>query len=666
MCFGTTKFLKEKFGKGHKLIISFNGEINPEIAVATLTSFSPFLRPLKQSPMVLEFLMPSAVVGTTEFLKLLKYLENKGKKEIQVSTYGLTEPSLEDVFFEVVHEKNPDQLEISTASDIKATQKLQKATEVPPGVKLTCLQFYGLLVKRFHLTRRSIITFILQIFAPLLIVVLLLVLSKSILKSTNNGSAGVLVSPWPDNNQITLFYGREPTTGTALPQPYLDQILQFGITARCLTSNPVNGLTCTYPLLTELPDTVPTSGGVVSCQCQKSCPALASGLAPGQTKLPSMDILLNLDNRNISDYILKNYNTRFVGGYKVGRVPTLSSNYFTSIGQIVSASLGSTIDPIWASLDREWLTGESFNYHFMEIWAGKTFEGQQQSVEETKFIDIRAALLNGLNNPILRSQVSRDVLLNHGIVLYAEETNLKSNELSTSEMIGGYVVSLFALYAFLIPTNPVVLFVVSDKASSNKDLQMLMGLTSLLYWVANFIWDFLLYLVSVALVIAVMAASPDSFDLDLLAALGVALLYGLNMILLCYVLSFVFKAGRNAILFVELTAIVFNITSLVLQLWATETWYESVDTLLNFIPPYFASEGLFIAASYQYYNRLGQQVMDWSLLGKRFVISALVSGLLIITLILLEKSLFRRVVDSLKRSCCKKRAAIQVSLELVQ
>lgn len=70
-----------------------------------------------------------------------------------------------------------------------------------------------------------------------------------------------------------------------------------------------------------------------------------------------------------------------------------------------------------------------------------------------------------------------------------------------------------------------------------------------MFWLANFSWDMLLYIVSVLLVFLLMLIFKSTFDgVDYGIFMTAALLFGCAMILLSYWLAFSMPSGRTAVL----------------------------------------------------------------------------------------------------------------------
>lgn len=100
--------------------------------------------------------------------------------------------------------------------------------------------------------------------------------------------------------------------------------------------------------------------------------------------------------------------------------------------------------------------------------------------------------------------------------------------------------------AFLTATF--IIFLIKERSSGSKHLQKVSGVGSFAFWISNFVWDFINYLIPVALIIVVFAAfQTEAYfeDSRLGIVLLIFLLYGWSFLPLTYNVSFLFSTAAS-------------------------------------------------------------------------------------------------------------------------
>jgi ATP-binding cassette, subfamily A (ABC1), member 2 len=123
-----------------------------------------------------------------------------------------------------------------------------------------------------------------------------------------------------------------------------------------------------------------------------------------------------------------------------------------------------------------------------------------------------------MNNQLLRANVrkslkninSDSVNLNlrtsqYGITVINHPMNQTNNYLSTEYLLQGsdVLISIFTIVAMSFVNASFVLFLVYERSIKSLHLQFLIGLNPLLYWITNFIWDMLNYMLPASCVIII-------------------------------------------------------------------------------------------------------------------------------------------------------------------
>lgn len=217
---------------------------------------------------------------------------------------------------------------------------------------------------------------------------------------------------------------------------------------------------------------------------------------------------------------------------------------------------------------------------------------------------------------------------------------------------------MFASLALLMPIMGVLLVAVNEAATGNRQLQYLMGLSRLVFWVGNGLWDVLLYLLSLGLVVALVSCFPQSFSLTYSVFVSAAVLYGVSMIALSYWLTFVFGTARSALLAVGCANTVLTFAAMILAAFSSESWYTSVNTILQLCPSYFLTSALVTDQGYQQLA-VPKQPFEWDNLGKSYFIQ----GMFVLCVLLLLTHCELGILDFLCCRCCGRSGEVDVDAQ---
>lgn len=163
--------------------------------------------------------------------------------------------------------------------------------------------------------------------------------------------------------------------------------------------------------------------------------------------------------------------------------------------------------------------------------------------------------LNALNNAVYKyftKSSGRITTINHPL---PRTTSQSIDDLNRNGV--GFNISFNILFGMAFLASSFVVFLVQEKASKAKHLQLVSGVSPFVYWSASFAWDMINYLIPVVLIIIIFAA----FDVPAYSGerLGyvtlLLLLYGWAIIPLVYLTSFIFSVPSTA--FIRLT--IFNV-----------------------------------------------------------------------------------------------------------
>ncbi|XP_075300324.1 phospholipid-transporting ATPase ABCA7 isoform X3 [Opisthocomus hoazin] len=297
------------------------------------------------------------------------------------------------------------------------------------------------------------------------------------------------------------------------------------------------------------------------------CPPGAGGPPPPQVRRGSGEVLQNLTGRNISDYLVKSYpqiirgglrnkkwvNEQRYGGLSLGAG---SSQDLPSAAELDAAVLelrtlfditpGSPSDRLLRNLSR-FVEGLDARRN-IKVWFNN--KGWHAMV----------SFVNVASNGLLRAWLpaGTDPAL-YGITATNHPLNLTKEQLSEAALMATSVdvlVSICVIFAMSFVPASFVLFLIEERVSKAKHLQFVSGMKPITYWLGNFAWDMCNYLVPALLVIIIFLcfqqkAYVSSANLPSLVLL--LLLYGWSITPLMYPASFLFSIPSTA--YVALTCI---------------------------------------------------------------------------------------------------------------
>lgn len=122
------------------------------------------------------------------------------------------------------------------------------------------------------------------------------------------------------------------------------------------------------------------------------------------------------------------------------------------------------------------------------------------------------------------------------------------NQLQLNNTISGFFGSFIFSLALAFKFASIISFIVKEREDRSKHQQIVSGMKLSSYWLANYLYDYILYLIlAVAALILISALDVSSLTGDSLGATwALFILYGLAYIPFTYIAAFVFKDYGNA------------------------------------------------------------------------------------------------------------------------
>uniref|UniRef100_A0A3B4GMZ5 P-type phospholipid transporter n=1 Tax=Pundamilia nyererei TaxID=303518 RepID=A0A3B4GMZ5_9CICH len=482
--------------------------------------------------------------------------------ELGISSYGLSDSTLEEIFLRVAEETGVDtEAEVPGSHIVFFLSAEPQETDllngdghggVPAtGWWLTWQQLRALFIKRWLYARRSRRGIFAQIVLPAVFV--LIALLFSLIVPPFGKYPALQLHPWMYGEQYTFFSNDDP--GNPAMENLLEALLdQPGFGTKCMEkednmTDPQceagRGGLFMRPQLSYSTWDMFSRGNwsrdrpSPECQCSTEdvyrmlpeCPEGAGGLPPPQIKRPTGDILQNLTSYNISDYLVKTYSQ------------ILKKSVFLSV--FVSSVCFS---PDFKESD----LGDASRYLCLlkrSLFCAQVWYNNKGWHAMVSFVNV-------MNNGLLRASLPPGPeRRKHGITAYNHPLNLTKEQLTEVAMMTTSVdvlVSICVIFAMSFVPASFVLFLIEERVSKAKHLQFVSGVKPILYWLANFTWDMLNYTIPAIMVVLIFISfQQQSYvsETNLPALILLLLFYGWSITPLMYPASFVFTVPSTAYVF---------------------------------------------------------------------------------------------------------------------
>uniref|UniRef100_A0A6Q2X4B5 P-type phospholipid transporter n=1 Tax=Esox lucius TaxID=8010 RepID=A0A6Q2X4B5_ESOLU len=668
-CCGSPLFLKNCFGVGFYLtLVRRMKDIRKKECSCTCSTFSckiiltPLLGNVDSITALIHHHVPDAKLIEAIGQELTFLLPNKGFKhrayaslfreleetlgDMGLSSFGISDTSLEEVeTYAGLKQANGTRLRAEDCSDGKGSRQIK-------GASLVMKQFLALLVKRFHHATRSLKDFLAQIVLPASFVLIALVFTMIV--PPFGEYPALTLSPWMYGQQFTFFSNERQ--GNYQMTRFAKALLNPpGLGTRCMSGVDLKNLPCENETLDwETPEVSPIVTNILqspawnpldpspSCQCSTNkkltmlpiCPVGAGGLPPKQRKEATGDILLDLTERNISDYLVKTYPSL------IRRRSQSSSDIIVVVLKYGGLSVGGQL-PILDVSPKQ----------IQDVWYNN--KGWHAMV----------AFMNVANNAILRAYLPRNANpMEYGITAVNHPLNLTKEQLSEVTVLKtsvDAVTAICVIFAMSFIPASFVLYLIQERVSKAKHLQFVSGVSPLVYWVANFFWDMVNYSLSTAMVVGIFVAFDKkcyTSAANLPALVLLLLLYGWSVTPMMYPMSYVFNIPSTAYVSLSCINLFIGINSSALT-FILEL-FENNRSLLEFnewlkkgllvFPHFCLGRGLIDMAMNQavtdVYAHFGEDhAMDpfkWNFVGKNLVFMAVEGFLYFLLNILIQYRFF--------------------------
>ncbi|KAJ7410443.1 retinal-specific atp-binding cassette transporter isoform x1 [Willisornis vidua] len=273
------------------------------------------------------------------------------------------------------------------------------------------------------------------------------------------------------------------------------------------------------------------------------------------------------------------------------------------------------------------------------------------------------SFLNVANNAILRANLrTGQAPEEHGITAINHPLNLTKEQLSEVTVLTtsvDAVVAICVIFAMSFIPASFVLYLIQERVTKAKHLQFVSGVSPVIYWLTNFMWDIVNYTLSAGMVVAIFTgfnkkayASPT--NLPVFVAL--LLLYGWAVIPMMYPASSFFSVPSTAYVALSCINLFVGINSsaitFILELFENNPsllkFNKTLKNVLLVFPHFCLGRGLIDLAMNQavteVYARFGEEHVSnpfqWDFVGKNLIAMAIQGVVFFILNLLMQHRLF--------------------------
>lgn len=620
---GSSLFLKNRFGIGYHLTLVQNEKVDMGAIDHLIKSQIPKASFESRVGSEIDYILPQE--STSTFKALFRGLEEE-RGPLGIDSFGVSVTTMEEVFMkvgEMVDNEDAAGMMRRQSSVIPPpTPALNGNGHAPgepviytngaPGVKdpnvkvsifgmstgknelvtgfyLKLLQFKAIFVKRFLCALRDKKSVITQFFLPIIFVILGIVLLKTSSGQTDD-KARLLnlknISAFAPAASANVFYADLTVGNPGEPFEYLEPIM---------TSLSVNSMNITDALLNKMADN-------------------AGNLVNGETRTSNSQCC-DYNNLVLSDYCREFLYNDGDGRTLCEEVTTfgyyncktcLTNTGFTSeedcpIGANTSAIPDATVymsDYILGIADTmNFFYNNVAGYILITEPAGNP---KLQIWYSNQGLHIPAEALNGASNIMLKYYTNDSYSIK--TTNYPLPRNAESQQNAAIGSTETFYFALLCLFGLAFLTASFILFVVNEKQTKSKHLQFVSGLDTVTYWLSNYCWDIINYLVIwLVIVILVAATQVTGYSGQNLASFVVVLLlFGMAAISFVYLSSLMFNSSVIAYALMAFALSLIGMGSLIavfiLEILEEETAAEITDYVFNLLPTHALARSLMAMA----------------------------------------------------------------------
>ncbi|XP_033117050.1 phospholipid-transporting ATPase ABCA1-like isoform X2 [Anneissia japonica] len=503
-------------------------------------------------------------------------------------------------------------MSLSTQENILGEERRVK------GINLIRRQFWALFIKRFHHARRSKKGVFAQVILPVAFVCISMLFAIIIPPLSQPRSLALVPWNYDPNN---VFYSNDAPSNLFAAEMEDNLVNYPGIGTRCMDGNPVPDKPCdpeNATMWTRLGQSVDTSQ---SCSCETGyqvCPSGAEGPEPPHRVTESTDTLYNLTGRNISDYLVKtmeDFILQRFGGFSFLEVADFSNLTRNISNEIIANLSGTNLEEQFPEADPDLIPSVDTIKEIYEVLQDLTERYNSKVWWNNNGWHALPTYISVMNNMLYRANVNSSQLSSYGITAYNHPLNYTQVQLNEKALLRSSIevaVATFVVFAMAFIPSSFIVFLIGERTSKAKHLQMVSGINPTIYWVANFCWDLVNYIIPACLVICVfLIFQQDSYvgPHNLPCLILLLILYGWAITPLMYPATFVFSVPSTAYVALASANIVIGIVTMsatfILEFLSEDEHLTNVNNMLKILflvfPQYCLGRGLIDMATNQLY-----------------------------------------------------------------
>lgn len=579
---GPTLELQQQYGKGLQLNISQGIKSNPPTEVTSVSSSRMSMSSLRSNSDQIDAhisrIVPRAEKIThsaqkrsytlpvdegkdySKYHELFAVLENE-KKELEISTFSIASPNLEDIFLSMTSEAN-----FVMKENIKSKQKFwQRHTQVGNKLDTQSLSdtesnfetsmlihskreisvmnaFTALLYKRYKRMVRDRKMMVTSFLLPSILLIFAMILGKI---RPETSSPALLMTP--------SIYGPESYTFLSIPE--------HNLVSDALKNPPGIGTTCMQGFK--------SSSSFTECSFQKNITT---------TEKVDQDCSCSKDNWHCKSSS---------SGYQLSKQKMNSSD--------ILVFLSETVHP------NKWILDTHYQYVEKQYGGWRLSKNRSIVYYNNKGFHSSASYLNSLNNARLRAGLKSDQNpKDYGITVYNHPFRSTQGQIlgqSILQHVSDYTLALFLLTVVSFVPVSSIIYLIQERTTEEKLVLKTFGVGPIMYWTVNLVWDSMIaivFLLVSAATIKIFGIKSFSADLNFVATLLLFFLFCLSINTMIYLIEKAFTEPGVGQVLVFTGSLLTGVLTLILMLLMQMYWWikpladarKLLKTLFLILPPY--------------------------------------------------------------------------------
>lgn len=571
-CAGSGMYLKNRYGQGYRITVATTNKSQDSSEVEHfMQQYIQETKLVHQSGNDKTFAIPIEIAQSPKMINLLEHFE-ESKDKLGVSSFGISEPTLEDVFFKSTGSKakaNNEHIK-NYGATLNREETARKSTlNHLTGFELIWAQFVALIMKRKWITFRSRSTVIMQILLPMSFVLVMILISQG---WTATSSDQTTIDFYLSYRKNVLFFQNHDEMGIGLD--LLNNATKYGLDPQKIYDS--NQPPLPYP---NIPVVLNGNCPCASLYCDNN-----EAKSYQSEVLPSNDIIYPLaSSTNVTEWlILANQSNHWViGGFE-----------FFKMDQTVVYQLNNEVSSAYNI--SQMILDNTTTLDYVVIWTVP---------------QLSMATLNAFNNLLIRSLGT-----DFSLLLNTETADLIASTKDSSTQIVSAISSAttcyFLIMAYIFATFGLADFLLIERKLGLRQLQFIAGANPVNYWCANLLWDFLQFAVTTSGTFLLLGLIPNLFSDDLLIIFLIVLPFSIGSISFIYFMTFFLDNPGSLSRLLNLGALLFQVVSSVVSIFniisdeneyicqqdgtspcsGVSSWVTPISSVLCLIPYYNLAE----------------------------------------------------------------------------